>query len=86
MIGQLGVNIIPSFGIARFPVDGATADELLEKAYAAMFDAKRRKSGYAFFLKHRDAVSRTASQPVQSLRAHQAIHTPPVGQVAATYL
>ncbi len=73
MIGQQGVTVAPSLGIARFPVDGATVDELLEKAGAAMLEAKRKQSGYAFFLKQRDGFSLSTSRPSQSVQAHHAI-------------
>ena len=44
------VTVRPRLGIVRFPVDGATADEMLGKTDAAMRHAKRRESEYAFFL------------------------------------
>ena len=85
MIGQPGVTVAPSLGIALFPVDGATVDELLEKAGAAMLEAKRRQSGYAFFLKQRDGFSLTTSRPSQSVQAHHAIQAPKAQRVGATY-
>ena len=48
-IGPLRLHIRPSIGIAVCPSDGETADLLLEHADAAMYNAKRHRSGYAFF-------------------------------------
>lgn len=45
-IGELIVS--PSIGVAIFPKDGTTAESLTKSADAAMYQAKRRKSGYAF--------------------------------------
>ena len=45
--GRLTVR--PSIGIAVCPDDGATGLELLARADAAMYRAKRQRSGYAFF-------------------------------------
>jgi len=35
-------NITISMGVATFPEDGSTAEELLQKADAALYEAKRR--------------------------------------------
>jgi diguanylate cyclase (GGDEF)-like protein len=48
-IGTLTVTVRPSIGIATFPADGASAEALLESADAAMYSAKRHRSGHAFF-------------------------------------
>jgi GGDEF domain-containing protein len=48
-IGMLTVTVRPSIGIAAFPADGASADALLDSADAAMYSAKRHRSGHAFF-------------------------------------
>lgn len=45
-IGDLIVT--PSIGISIFPKDGTTAEALKQSADAAMYQAKRSKSGYAF--------------------------------------
>ncbi len=48
-LGNLQLSVRPSIGIAICPTDGATAELLLKNADAAMYRAKRQKSGYAFF-------------------------------------
>lgn len=48
---RLGIGefrITPSIGISIFPKDGATAFELIKRADAAMYEAKRNRSGHAF--------------------------------------
>jgi GGDEF domain-containing protein len=48
-IGSLLLRVRPSIGVAMFPVDGTTSPDLLRNADVAMYLAKRRKSGVAFF-------------------------------------
>ena len=48
-IGNLALSVQPSIGIAIYPTDGATTEVLLKNADAAMYSAKRQKTGYAFF-------------------------------------
>ena len=45
-VGELIVS--PSIGISIYPKDGTTAESLTQSADAAMYRAKRSKSGYAF--------------------------------------
>ncbi len=48
-IGSLSLAVRPSIGIAMWPNDGLTAERLLANADAAMYSAKRQRSGHAFF-------------------------------------
>jgi diguanylate cyclase len=48
-LGTLHLIVRPSIGIALCPSDGETVDALLKSADAAMYYAKRRGSGCAFF-------------------------------------
>lgn len=45
-VGELAIK--PSIGIAIFPQDGVTGLELLKSADRAMYEAKRKRLGYAF--------------------------------------
>ena len=51
-IGPHELTMHASIGIARCPTDGDTAEALLGNADAAMYEAKRKRSGYAFFDQH----------------------------------
>lgn len=55
-IGRLKLTVRPSIGIAMCPADGATAETLLKSADAAMYRAKREKTGYAFFSTRDESV------------------------------
>lgn len=47
-IGQIRIRVRPSIGIAICPEDGTTAEALLKSADAAMYYAKRQRTGHAF--------------------------------------
>ena len=47
-VGKLNLIVKSSIGISVFPKNGKTADVLLKSADAAMYQAKKNKSGYAF--------------------------------------
>lgn len=48
IMGSLKVTVRPSIGIAVSPVDGSTVEALLRSADAAMYSAKRQRTGHAF--------------------------------------
>jgi diguanylate cyclase (GGDEF)-like protein len=54
-LGPLQLSVRPSIGIALCPEDGNTAGALLHSADAAMYRAKRRQMGFAFFDRRSDA-------------------------------
>lgn len=58
IIDDLILSIKPSIGIAVFPSDGSTGKELVVNADAAMYRAKKAKTGYLFF----EDVHRTQSE------------------------
>jgi diguanylate cyclase (GGDEF)-like protein len=64
-IGQLKLSVCPSIGIAMCPTDGATAEALLKSADAAMYSAKRHRTGYAFV----DRRSTTPTNPTSAINA-----------------
>jgi len=45
---NISLSVGCSIGIAMFPGDGATSDELVKSADRAMYRAKRERTGYAF--------------------------------------
>lgn len=53
-VGALELTVHPSIGIAMCPSDGHTAAQLLKRADTAMYHAKRRQLGFAFFDRHTD--------------------------------
>jgi diguanylate cyclase (GGDEF)-like protein len=57
-LGDVTVGIAASIGIARYPLDATTTDELLRRADVAMYDAKRRRVGVATYAPERDGYSR----------------------------
>jgi diguanylate cyclase (GGDEF)-like protein len=54
-VGALELSVRPSIGIAVCPTDGDTAAALLKRADSAMYRAKRRQMGFAFFDRRADA-------------------------------
>ena len=48
-VGALLLSVRPSIGVAMSPADGTTSGKLLHNADVAMYLAKQRKSGVAFF-------------------------------------
>src|SRR5208282_6430193 len=48
-IGRHDLSVRPSIGIAIAPDDGLDADELMQHADAAMYRAKRQRSGHEFY-------------------------------------
>lgn len=48
-IGAIQLSVKASIGIAVYPEDGATKEQLIKNADMAMYRAKERMSGYVFF-------------------------------------
>ena len=48
-IGELTLSVESSIGIAVYPDDGMTVEELISNADTAMYHAKSQKTGHAFF-------------------------------------
>lgn len=69
-IGRLQLAVHASIGIAICPVDGFSADALLNSAELAMGAAKRQRAGHAFF--SRDDAGATA------VRQHPEPRSPPL--------
>jgi diguanylate cyclase (GGDEF)-like protein len=61
-IGTLELIVCPSIGIAVYPKDGSTSEELMKAADSAMYTAKRKKSSYAFYRSILEDVSDTHRQ------------------------
>lgn len=55
VIDDLALTVEPSIGIAVYPDHGRTGPELVANADAAMYQAKKLKSGFAFFDKDHSA-------------------------------
>ncbi len=65
---QQPVPIVPSIGIALYPQDGKTVDELLKHADTAMYEAKNGdSSGFRFFEKSMQAAAMRSMQIQQAL-------------------
>ncbi|ALL69291.1 diguanylate cyclase/phosphodiesterase with PAS/PAC sensor [Paraburkholderia caribensis MBA4] len=63
------LQIMPSIGIALYPQDGHTVDELLKHADAAMYEAKRGgRSTYRFFEAHMNEAA------MRTLKIQSALH------------
>ncbi|MEM5434578.1 putative bifunctional diguanylate cyclase/phosphodiesterase [Paraburkholderia diazotrophica] len=63
------LQIMPSIGIALYPQDGDSVDELLKHADAAMYEAKRGgRSAYRFFEAHMNEAA------MRTLKIQSALH------------
>jgi diguanylate cyclase (GGDEF)-like protein len=47
-VGSIRVSVLPSIGIAMYPTHGLNTEPMMRSADAAMYRAKRSRSGYAF--------------------------------------
>jgi diguanylate cyclase (GGDEF)-like protein len=61
LLDGVPVSVEASFGVAHYPVDGDSVEELLQHADAAMYQGKRGTSGIAIY------EPATATQPTQRL-------------------
>jgi diguanylate cyclase len=66
LIGDRAFRVRPSIGIALFPGDASTPAALLDQADAAMYAAKRQRTGYSFFDNMPPDVSSATQAPVHS--------------------
>ena len=67
LIGDREFRVRPSIGIALFPYDASTPAELMDRADAAMYAAKRHRTGYSFFDNIAPAVASTTQIPFHSM-------------------
>ncbi len=57
-VGELSLNVDASIGITLYPEHGDDASTLIKRADAAMYVAKRNKSGYAMYQTSEESASR----------------------------
>ncbi|MDQ3283051.1 MAG: EAL domain-containing protein [Acidobacteriota bacterium] len=57
VLGEVGIDVNASLGIALFPAHAADADALMKRADIAMYDAKKNQSGVAMYEAGRDEHS-----------------------------
>ena len=69
-IGQIEISVRPSIGIALCAGEPTSPGTLLSNADAAMYDAKQRKCGYAFF---DEQAGRVGLDPPPALQLPQAL-------------
>jgi diguanylate cyclase (GGDEF)-like protein len=68
-VGERSITVGASVGVALAPADGVTANELLQRADAAMYHAKQRgKNGYQFFSSVIEQQTRQRLELEQALR------------------
>jgi diguanylate cyclase (GGDEF)-like protein len=78
-VGAMELSVRPSIGIAVCPDDGDNAATLLQRADAAMYQAKRCQSRHAFFGEPSDGCSLVVAEGVAVK------DTPSVGEVPAAW-
>jgi diguanylate cyclase (GGDEF)-like protein len=71
-LDKLMLSVRPSIGIAMCPKEGASAAALLQFADAAMYQAKRAQSGYAFFNRSGSASRPGTTVPEPAVQDHRA--------------